>query len=435
MSINRKNSINKQVIFPLHLYFREHPSMAYILKWTSICLIIGACIGSASAFFLQTLSWVTDYRENHVWLIALLPIGGFLIGLLYYRYGKSVEGGNNLLLDTIHEPKQIIPLKMAIFVYLGTMVTHFFGGSAGREGTALQMAGSIADQFTKPFRLSLDDRKLLIIAAVAGGFGSVFGTPLAGAIFAMEFYFIGRIRHNALFPAFLTATFADYVNRLWQTPHTHYHIAFIPSTSLLNIAYSIFAGMIFGLCASLFSKGMHKTGSFIKSYISYPPFRPLVGGIIVACSVWALGTTKHIGLGIPTIVQSFDTQLAAYDFAIKMMLTIITLSAGFKGGEVTPLFFIGAALGNALSLVIPLPIGLLAGMGFVAVFAGATNTPIACSIMAIELFGMECGVYASIASIVAYLFSGHNSIYSRQVIGESKHPVFSNHEGKRLNEL
>ncbi len=118
-----------------------------------------------------------------------------------------------------------------------------------------------------------------------------------------------------------------------------------------------------------------------------------------------------------------------------MMLTIITLSAGFKGGEVTPLFFIGAALGNALSLVIPLPIGLLAGMGFVAVFAGATNTPIACSIMAIELFGMECGVYASIACIVAYLFSGHNSIYSRQVIGESKHPVFSNHEGKRLNEL
>lgn len=160
-----------------------------------------------------------------------------------------------------------------------------------------------------------------------------------------------------------------------------------------------------------------------------------MGGIIVALFVLILGTTKYIGLGIPTIVQSFDQQLPAYDFAIKMILTIITLSAGFKGGEVTPLFFIGATLGNALSLFIPLPTGLLAGMGFVAVFAGATNTPIACSIMAIELFGAECGVYVSIACVVSYLLSGHNSIYGRQVIGEAKHQRFSNQEGKRLNEL
>ncbi|WP_313513674.1 voltage-gated chloride channel family protein [Sphingobacterium sp.] len=435
MSKNKKKSISEKLVFQTKLFFRKYPSLPYILKWTFICSFIGILIGSASAGFLQSLNWATDFRENNLWLIALLPVGGFLIGLLYFYFGKDAEAGNNLLIDTIHEPKQVISFRMAPFVYIGTIATHFFGGSAGREGTALQMAGSIADQFSKPFKLSASDRKILIISAVAGGFGSVFGTPLAGAIFAIEFFLIGRIRYNALFPAFITAIIADIVTKLWQTPHTHYHINSIPDISLLNIVYAILAGIFFGLCASTFSKVIHKAGSIFKSKISYPPLRPFVGGVIVACVVWTIGTTKYIGLGIPTIVQSFDQQLPAYDFVIKMILTIITLSAGFKGGEVTPLFFIGATLGNALSLFIPLPTGLLAGMGFVAVFAGATNTPIACSIMAIELFGVECGVYVAIACVVSYLLSGHNSIYGRQVIGEAKHQRFSNHEGKRLNEL
>ncbi|WP_439479870.1 voltage-gated chloride channel family protein [Chryseobacterium aquaticum] len=435
MSKNKQKSFGKRNSVRIKIFFRKYPSILYLLKWAVICLIIGACIGTASAGFLQSLNWATDFRESHLWLIAILPIGGFLIGLLYYHFGKDVETGNNLIIDTIHEPKQVIPLRMAPFVYIGTMVTHFFGGSAGREGTAIQMAGSIADQFSKPFKLSVQDRQILIIAAVAGGFGSVFGTPLAGAIFAIEFYFIGRIRYNALFPAFLTAIFADIITKLWQTPHTHYHIPYIPEVSFLNILYAILAGIFFGICASTFSKMIHKTGAIFKSVISYPPLRPFVGGIIVACGVWAIGTTKYIGLGIPTIIESFDQQLPAYDFAIKMILTIITLSAGFKGGEVTPLFFIGATLGNALSLFIPLPIGLLAGMGFVAVFAGATNTPIACSIMAIELFGIECGVFVTIACVVSYLLSGHSSIYTRQIIGEAKNQRFSHEEGKRPNEL
>lgn len=434
MSKNKKSFSQKLLLFT-KLFFRKYSSLSFLLKWTAIASIIGVCIGTASAGFLQSLNWATDFRENNIWLITLLPIGGFIIGLLYYHFGKEVEPGNNLLIDTIHEPKQIIPFRMAPFVYIGTIATHFFGGSAGREGTALQMAGSIADQFSKPFKLSKSDRKILIIAAVAGGFGSVFGTPLAGAIFAIEFFLIGRIRYNALFPAFITAIIADIVTKLWQTPHTHYHINTIPDISFLNLFYAILAGIFFGLCASTFSKIMHKATGLFKSKIAYPPLRPFVGGVIVVGAIWLIGTTKYIGLGIPTLVESFDQQLPAYDFAIKMVLTIITLSAGFKGGEVTPLFFIGATLGNTLSLFIPLPTGLLAGMGFVAVFAGATNTPIACSIMAIELFGIECGIYVSIACVVSYLLSGHNSIYGRQVIGEAKQQRFINQEGKRLNEL
>lgn len=435
MSKNKEKSNPKKLVFYTKLVFRKYPAFPYLLKWTIICSFVGVLVGSASAGFLQSLNWATDFRENNWWLIAFLPIGGFLIGLLYYYVGKDVEEGNNLLLDTIHEPQQVIPFRMAPFVYLGTMVTHFFGGSAGREGTAIQMAGSIADQFSKPLKLSASDRQILITAAVAAGFGSVFGTPLAGAIFAIEFFFIGRIRYNALFPAFMTAIIADIVTKLWQTPHTHYTIGSIPETSFLTIVYAILAGLFFGLCAATFSKLLQKFSSVFKSKISYPPLRPFIGGIIVVFSVLAIGTTKYIGLGIPTIVESFEAQLPAYDFAVKMLLTVITLSAGFKGGEVTPLFFIGAALGNALAFFIPLPIGLLAGMGFVAVFAGATNTPIACTIMAIELFGMEAGVYVSIACIVSYLVSGHNSIYARQAIGEAKHQRFSSQEGKRMNEL
>lgn len=435
MSTKGQKSFSAKLSLQVRIFFRRYPAIPYTLKWLFISSFIGICIGSASAGFLQSLDWVTNFREQHLWLIALLPVGGFAIGLLYYYLGKDVEPGNNLLIDTVHNPKAVIPFRMAPFVYIGTMVTHLFGGSAGREGTALQMAGAIADQFSKPFRLTESERKILIIAAIAAGFGSVFGTPLAGALFGLEVFLIGRLKYNAIFPALAASVIADLVTKMWHTQHTHYHISSIPDVSVVNLGYALVAGIAFGVCAAAFSKTIHRVGRLFKSCISFPPLRPVVGGAVVALAVWAIGTTKYIGLGIPTIVASFDQQLPAYDFALKMAFTILTLSAGFKGGEVTPLFFIGATLGNALSYLIPLPTGLLAGMGFVAVFAGATNTPLACSVMAVELFGKDCGVYVAIACVVSYLLSGHNGIYGRQVIGEPKHGRFSNDEGKRLNEL
>jgi H+/Cl- antiporter ClcA len=431
----QKKSATQKIKVQFKLFFRAYPALPYIIKWFLISSIIGVCVGSASAGFLVSLDWATNFRESHLWLIALLPIGGLLIGLLYNYLGKDIEAGNNLLIDSIHNPRERIPFRMAPFVFLGTIATHFFGGSAGREGTAIQMAGAIADQFTKPFKLNPSERKILLISAIAAGFGSIFGTPLAGALFGLEVFLIGKIKYNAIFPAFASAIIADLVTDLWQVEHTHYHIDFIPQIGTLPILYSILAGIAFGLCAASFSKIIHYVTAIFKRKVSYAPLRPFIGGIIVALAVLAIGTTKYIGLGILTIVESFEQQVPIYDFALKMAFTIVTLSAGFKGGEVTPLFFIGATLGSALSLFIPLPTGLLAGMGFVAVFAGATNTPLACIFMAVELFGVECSIYVAIACVVSYLLSGHNSIYNKQVIGEAKHSNFESHSGKNINQL
>ncbi|CDF81078.1 voltage gated chloride channel protein [Formosa agariphila KMM 3901] len=411
------------------------PSLYYLIKWLIICTFLGIIAGSFSAFFLKSLEWATLYREANYWIIALLPIGGFIIGITYHLYGNSVVKGNNLLLEEFHSPKKIIPFKMAPLVLFGTVITHLFGGSAGREGTAVQIGGAVADQFTKIFKLTNGDRKIVLIAGISAGFASVFGTPLAGGIFALEVLILGRIRLDAIVPSFLAAVLANYFCEIWDISHTHYHIDSVAEMTPVNLLWAILAGIIFGLVAMLFSKSTHFWANLFKKLIKYPPLRPTIGGVILAIIIYSIGTTKYIGLGVPTIVESFSSNMNSYDFLAKLLFTSFTLGAGFKGGEVTPLFYIGATLGNVLIWFIPLPMGLLAGMGFVAVFAGATNTPIACTVMGIELFGIEAGVFIAIACSVSYLFSGHTGVYTSQIIGSPKNTSVIKDKGLTLSEI
>ncbi|HSJ69525.1 MAG TPA: voltage-gated chloride channel family protein [Anditalea sp.] len=420
-----------------HFLKREFvPNFIFTAKWLLIATVVGILAGSASAFFLISLSWATEYREANIWLIALLPLGGFTIGWVYHRFGESVVKGNNQLLEEFYNPLKVIPLRMAPLVLFGTIATHLFGGSAGREGTAVQMGGAIADQFTKWFKLSNTDRKALITIGVAAGFASVFGTPLAGAVFALEWLVIGRVRYESILPAFIGAYVAHWTCAgFFDVHHTAYVIPLIPDITIANMMWIIPAGICFGLAGRIFAKATHLWSQFFRTFINYPPLRPVLGGLAVAGLVFLIGTTKYIGLGIPTIVDAFTEDLPWYDFLAKIGFTSLTLGAGFKGGEVTPLFYTGATLGNALSGIIPLPMALLAGMGFVGVFSGATNTPLACTLMGIELFGAESGVYVGLACVVAYIFSGHAGIYNSQIIGSPKHSSFHGFKGKNLGRI
>ncbi|URM39050.1 voltage-gated chloride channel family protein [Flavobacterium anhuiense] len=393
-------------------------------KWILICALVGIFSGSASAFFLVALEWVTQFRIQHKWIIWLLPFGGFLVGLSYYYWGESVAKGNNLLLEEYEEPKKVIPFKMAPLVLLGTLLTHLFGGSAGREGTAVQMGGAIADQFTKFFNLDHSERRILIILGISAGFASVFGTPLAGAIFALEVLYFSKINFKSILLSFLVAYAAYFTVEFWQIKHTHYSIPIIPELSLNNIIFTLIIGVLSGFAALLFSRSTHFWGYIFSKNIKYPPLRPVIGGVILAIAIAGLGFTKFSGLGIPVIVDSFSNPSQWYDFLLKILFTGFTLGAGFKGGEVTPLFFVGATLGSALSTVIPMPIALLAGIGFVAVFSGATHTPIACTVMGMELFGIAPGIFIAIACTIAYFSSGSIGIYKSQIVKGAKYKLY-----------
>ena len=398
------------------------------VKWLAIYILVGGIVGSATAFFLQTLDYVTLLRTKHIWVVYFLPIVGLAIGLLYYYYGDAANKGNNLLIETHHslengETPKPIPFKMAPMVFLSTLLTHIAGGSAGREGTAVQMGGAIADQFTGFFKLNTADRKTILIIGISSGFAAVFGTPLAGAIFALEILSITNTKKNQLAASLFVAYIAHYSCLAWQVKHTLYSIPTIPSISLTTLAWAIVAGVIFGLTALAFTT-TGKLFEKIFNKIKFAPLRPFIGGIIIALFIVVFNSTKYIGLGIPTIQDAFINNAGQFDFAIKLILTSFTLSAGFKGGEVTPLFFIGATLGNILIWFIPLPMALLAGMGFVAIFSGATNCVYASIALGLELFGMKAGVYVGLASVAAYFTSGPNGIYSAKYKTGAKYVLY-----------
>ena len=413
--------------------------LLFILKWLFITIITASIIGSATAWFLIALDFVTIWRTDHIWVVNFLPLIGLGIGFAYHYFGADAKKGNDLILEihqatettsttnttsTISSSTKPIPLIMAPLVFISSLLTHLGGGSAGREGTAVQMGGAIADQFTSIFKLSSAERKTILIMGVSAGFAAVFGTPFAAAIFALEIMSFRKVKFENIIPSFAAAFGAHYICLAWMVKHTVYSIDIIPSITISTISWTMLAGLIFGLAAFLFIY----TGKIFEalfSKIKFEPMRPFIGGIIIALFIVVANSTKYIGLGIPSIMDAFNEPAGNFDFALKLLLTSLTLSAGFKGGEVTPLFFIGATLGNVLIWFIPLPMALLAGMGFVAVFAGATHCVVASIIMGMELFGIQAVMYVGLASLVAYFASGRNGIYNAKLKMGAKYDLYN----------
>ena len=420
-------------------FFSEFfPIVKYLVRWTVIIIPVAIAIGSMVALFLWLLNLAIYFRFLHPWLLYLLPLAGVSIHFLYKLYGRSAERGNNLVIDEIHQPGAGVPKRMAPLILVTTVVTHLFGGSAGREGTAVQIGGSLANLFAGWFKLTDPDKKIILTAGVAAGFGAVFGTPLTGTIFALEVITIGSIQYNALLASLIAGLIGDLTVAAWGVQHTTYHIDYVNtgqqiyhhhiSLNLLLLVKIIFASAIFGLVSYAFSKTVHFVKNSSLKWIKTNWLIPVCGGLVIILLTLFIGKSDYLSLGVDaeypgavTIVSAFSNGGAHFfSWFWKLIYTAVTLGTGFKGGEVTPLFYIGATLGNTLAGLLDAPVSLFAALGFIAVFAGATNTPLACTIMGIELFGAEHAVFFAVACFIAYFFSGSSSIYSAQRLGTAK---------------
>jgi H+/Cl- antiporter ClcA len=397
-------------------------SAQVIGKWVLLGTLVGILSGSASALFLITLDWMTNTRIANGWLLFLLPLAGLAVGFAYHHYAGRAKGGNALVIDEVHINQERIPARMTPFVLIGTLVTHLFGGSAGREGTAIQMGASLADTARRILRLNAgDDRRLMLLAGISGGFSSVFGTPIAGFIFGMEVDTVGRVRYEGIIPCLVSALVGDWVTRAWGAGHSHYPLApLIESAPAIVIKVAI-AGVIFGITSRLFVLGIKTVKTTLSRFIAYPPFRLVVGGILIIGMTLLIGNNDYLGLSLPLIQNSVRGEgVVMGAFLLKLIFTVVTLGSGFLGGEVTPLFVIGSTLGYTLGVVLGIDPAWLAMVGFVAVFAASSNTPIACIFMAIELFGGNIALMAVVGCMVAYLVSGHEGIYHTQRIETRK---------------
>ncbi|PJJ83271.1 voltage-gated chloride channel family protein [Mucilaginibacter auburnensis] len=414
-------------------------SFKYLLRNAAYVIPMAIAIGSMVALFLWLLHWAISFRFTHPYLLYALPVAGVAIWYVYKAWGANAERGNNLIMDEIHTPGGGVPKRMAPLVLAATVITHLFGGSAGREGTAVQIGGSIAQFFSKLFKLNAIDTRIMLTAGIAAGFGAVFGTPLAGAIFALEVLTIGRIQYDALLACLVAAIVGDMTVSAWGIHHTAYHIDIIPkavgyftfdSILLLKV---IIASVAFGLASRLFATAVHSVKATMTKLIKIEWLIPVIGGIIIIALTFINGKPDYLSLGVDaeypgaiTIPSAFANGGAdTWSWLWKTIYTAVTLGTGFKGGEVTPLFYIGATLGNTLSLLMDAPVSLFAALGFIAVFAGATNTPLACTLMGVELFGGEYVLFFAVACFTAYYCSGSSGIYSAQRIAVPKTAVKS----------
>lgn len=387
--------------------------------------IVGVLVGGANALFLKSLELATENRVQHPWSIFFLPFAGALVSFLYVKFGKSSSKGNNLILEKINQEEVNIPLRMAPLVFIGTVLTHLFGGSAGREGTGVQMGGSIADWVSRVCKLNKQDNRIILMSGVSSGFAAVFGTPLAGTVFGLEVAALGVMSYEAIIPCFTAAYIGNLVTGFLGVSHSHYAIQNYINTSLINLLKIILAAMAFGLVSRIFSKLTHKLKELFASSFKNAMIKSFIGGILIIILVYAVGTRDYMGLSLPLIKEAMNGHVSPVAFIWKLVFTSLTLGTGFQGGEVTPLFVIGSTLGNFLGDLLKTSPSHLAALGLIGVFAGATNTPIASFILGIELFGSTGMEFLFLTCVVGYFFSGHTGIYISQRIGGKKHS-FSN---------
>jgi len=382
-----------------------------LLQWILVVILVGGLSGLICSLFSLHLSTIGLYRDQHAWVYILLPLGAFLVQSSYYYSRRNLARGNDLVIQHFYAPKQTIHWLMAPLVYCGTLITHLVGGSAGREGTAVQLGATIAAQFKLPILANNHHRRTVLQMGVASGFSALFGTPIAAIFFSLEMFRRKQIKLGGLLPISLAALFAYYTTHLMGINHSHYPVSTFPILDIQSILWVLLSALLFGLVAMSFVGCLSLFKTQFNTLSIHPILLTILGSLVLMLVFYFPEMRRYSGLGITYIQQSFFHPVGSLDFLLKIVLTTFTLSIGFKGGEVTPLFFIGATLGSFLSTLIPLSTDFLASLGFVTVFGSATKTPLASAIIGIELFGIEGGLFYLSSCLLGCYISGKHGIY------------------------
>ena len=390
------------------------------LKWVVFSLLSGLSIGALSSLFCLALSVVTDLRGQYPSLVLLLPAGGLFIVFLYRILHDEEDTGTNLVLSAIQSGERV-PLRMAPAIFLSTLATHLFGGSAGREGAALQFGGSLGGQLGRLLRLDEKDQHIMIMCGMSAAFSALFGTPMAAAIFSMEVVSVGIMHYSALLPCVIASLTARRISRLFGLGAEAFDPGAIPPFSLRT---ALACGCLAALSAAvsvLFCVCLHQSAHLFKDGIKNPWLRIMAGGAAVTALTLLLRNQDYNGAGIPLIETAFTEGARPYDFLLKILFTALTIGAGYKGGEIVPSFCVGACFGSLLSGVLGLGTGLSAAIGMISVFCGVTNCPVTSLLISFELFGYQGMPYYLLSVALSYVLSGYYGLYQSQRIVYSKY--------------
>lgn len=389
------------------------------IKWTFFSLITGAVGGGVGALFARLISYVTDVRMNNEWLIYLLPLGGAVIALIYHLL-KVEHQGTNQVLEAVRSEKTVT-FSLAPAIISGAGITHLLGGSAGKEGAALQIGGSIAKVVGDVFSSDQKDRHILTVSGMAAVFAAVFGTPVGAAVFAVEVASVGYVSLSALYPSFASAVVSYMVALRLGIHPEKFTVDVIPEVSAVSLLKVVLLGAVTAAVSIVFCLAMKLSHKGFEKYIRNPYIRGLVGGVVIIVLTLIVGTRDYNGGGMHIIEGIFHgEEVSRIAFLLKIVFTAITIGSGFKGGEIVPTLFIGATLGFTVADVLGMPVALSAAIGMIALFAGVTNCPIASVLLSVELFGSQGIIYYALAVFVCFVLSGYFSLYSGQKIVFSK---------------
>lgn len=412
---------------PYQLAQPVYENLLAFFKWLFVAVLTGGLIGLVGSLFALALQFATEYRVAHSWTLWLLPLAGLLIVFLYRISNVKEPRGTDFVIEAVRTSEEL-PAKMAPLIFVSTVLTHLFGGSAGREGAVLQIGGSIGNVLGKFLRL--DDEKsknIMIMCGMSAAFSALFGTPVTATIFAMELISVGIMYYAALVPCAVSAVVALEVAHAFGITPTVFRVIGIPEMGAASVVRVLVLSLFCAGLSVIFCFVLHQAGRLYKKYIPNPYLRAAAGGALIILLVFVFQTRDYLGAGGDVIQRSIQGEALPWAFALKLLFTAVTLGAGFKGGEIVPSFFVGATFGCVFGGLLGLNPSFGAALGLAALFCGVTNCPITTLMLSFELFGFSGSIYFLLTIAVSYMLSGYYSLYSAQKIVYAKtKPQFIN---------